>query len=65
MKRFKIIFFIQENDGNKVPASMNGFGKGFSLGEANTLKNHLESCDKFKGVRVVGLTFGEADHETA
>jgi len=59
MERYKIQFlmYIAKED-RWVSACMDGFGKGFNMGEAAALKAHLEGSKDHKDVVIVALKEG-------
>lgn len=59
MERYKIIFWKRNQLGGWTSHSMDGFGRGYTLSEANVLKAHLESNPDYKDVKVVDLHYIE------
>lgn len=58
MRCYKILYDIIDSNNELKSCCMCGFGKGYSLGEAATLKAHLES-EGYMNVEIVDLRSDE------
>lgn len=54
MKHYKILYHLRDKNGILEYHYMNGFGRGYSLDEAEVLKAHLES-QGYENVEIVDL----------
>lgn len=59
-KRYKLNFERMDLDHPDfwLPYCMNSFGKGYSIQDAETMKNHIESIAGYRNVSITEMTTG-------